>query len=381
MRPREFTVSKRQFQAEAAKWIQRTFDLSDYKRSLSAKVLAQLLVLAAALGCSLSSAAARTRRSPSDETVRKALRASLQGLGSDLEQKLAAGLLSPLPRRFFKRAHYLALDLHQRPYYGDAKASPVRGGKRQAGTSWFWTWASVAVVEHGRRWTLAATLALPGEPLPQIVARLLDRLEQAHIRVKLLLLDRGFYSAEVLALLQGRKLPFLMPVLRRGKGEGPKGPTGTQQFFQPGRRGFFTHQWRARGGKRPGPTVRVGVACAPRGRNACPEERPWVFIFDGFRPPHATWCRETYRRRFGIETSYRQLGECLALTTSRDAGVRLLLVGVALLLRNLWVWRQGQSRRCAATLSMMLHQLAHYASQHLELILDFEILKDPCAAT
>ncbi len=39
-----------------------------------------------------------------------------------------------------------------------------------------------------------------------------------------------------------------------------------------------------------------------------------------------------YRRRFGIETSYRQFGECLAGATSRDAVYRLL-VGVSLLTR------------------------------------------------
>ena len=32
------------------------------------------------------------------------------------------------------------------------------------------------------------------------------------------------------------------------------------------------------------------------------------------------------------------MGQCLALTTSKDARVRLLLVGVALLVRQYWVW-------------------------------------------
>jgi hypothetical protein len=46
--------------------------------------------------------------------------------------------------------------------------------------------------------------------------------------------------------------------------------------------------------------------------------------------------QKRYRTRFGIETSYRQLGEGLATTTSKDARVRLLLVGLALLLRQYW---------------------------------------------
>ncbi len=40
----------------------------------------------------------------------------------------------------------------------------------------------------------------------------------------------------------------------------------------------------------------------------------------------------------GIETSYRQLGEACIKTTTRNPTLRLLFVGIALLLRNVWVW-------------------------------------------
>jgi putative transposase len=48
--------------------------------------------------------------------------------------------------------------------------------------------------------------------------------------------------------------------------------------------------------------------------------------------------RETYRLRFGIESSYRQLNQARIRTCSRDPLLRLLFVGIALILRNLWVW-------------------------------------------
>jgi hypothetical protein len=50
------------------------------------------------------------------------------------------------------------------------------------------------------------------------------------------------------------------------------------------------------------------------------------------------WVREQYRHRFGIESSYRQMHEGQARTTTRRPDVRLLLIGIALLLRNAWVW-------------------------------------------
>ena len=51
-----------------------------------------------------------------------------------------------------------------------------------------------------------------------------------------------------------------------------------------------------------------------------------------------TEIRQRYRRRFGIETSFRQMRQARIYTCTRNPRLRLLFVAVALLLRNLWVW-------------------------------------------
>src|SRR3954447_23756054 len=63
-----------------------------------------------------------------------------------------------------------------------------------------------------------------------------------------------------------------------------------------------------------------------------------VYAFWGMNPSATRWVRETYRKRFAIETSYRQGDQGGARTCTRNRLVRLLLVGVALVLRNVWVW-------------------------------------------
>jgi IS4 transposase len=50
------------------------------------------------------------------------------------------------------------------------------------------------------------------------------------------------------------------------------------------------------------------------------------------------WVKDTYRRRFGIETSYRQMNQCRIRTTTKKFHVRFLYAAIGLLLRNLWVW-------------------------------------------
>jgi hypothetical protein len=85
---------------------------------------------------------------------------------------------------------------------------------------------------------------------------------------------------------------------------------------------------------------------------------------------------ERCRRRFAIETSYRQLHQARIRTCTRSPLLRLLYVGVALLLRNEWVWlpwevlaerRRGQRRLHLSRLSFrrMLLWWQHYAEKWL----------------
>lgn len=48
--------------------------------------------------------------------------------------------------------------------------------------------------------------------------------------------------------------------------------------------------------------------------------------------------QQRYRHRFGIESSYRQLGELRAHTNSRNVALRFFFLGLALLLVNIWTY-------------------------------------------
>ena len=63
-----------------------------------------------------------------------------------------------------------------------------------------------------------------------------------------------------------------------------------------------------------------------------------IYAYWGYRPPSPEAVFTTYRLRFGIESSYRQMHAARIRTTTRRPVVRLLYVGIALVLRNLWVW-------------------------------------------
>jgi len=62
------------------------------------------------------------------------------------------------------------------------------------------------------------------------------------VHCRLLLLDRGFYSAGVIRYLQAARHPFLMPVICRGrKLDDPRGPSGTNVFLAWEKSGWGTY--------------------------------------------------------------------------------------------------------------------------------------------
>lgn len=310
-----------------ADWIADALGLADFSDALPRTALARCLLLAAALGQTLS-AVARRAAGCGRETVRKGLRATLPDDPRELERRLAAGLRHHLPRRFRRRSVPIAVDVHRRPYYGDPdRTHGVTGGKREQGTHWAWAYATAVALVPGHRHTLAVTAVAPGDTPAELVERLLAQVGWAGVRVRYVLLDRGFYSVGVIQALHRRRLRFVIPVPRRGR--------EATRFFRRGTRGWFDHTVRSHRSKQHAP-VRVAVVPGPNGR------RPLVYACsDGFHALPRVVLR--YGRRFGIESSYRQLGECLGRTTSRDVVYRLLLVGVSLLIRAVWAGLAGPS--------------------------------------
>jgi len=79
--------------------------------------------------------------------------------------------------------------------------------------------------------------------------------------------------------------------------------------------------------------------CGQRGRH---QREALLYATWGLKDRPLHWMRTTYRRRFGIESSYRQSHQARIRTSSRKPALRLLFMGVALVLRNIWVWLHAE---------------------------------------
>jgi Transposase DDE domain len=339
------------------------------------RLILQVLVRAAAAMRSLAAVVRQATQVPSLETIRSALRTLLPPVPEDLVPALQTALHHRLPKSLSRRPRALAIDLHLRPYYGRRGTPGSYRGKAKAGTKTFFAYATVMVLRRGASYTVGVVPVVNGQELTVVLDSLLAQAAAVGLVPRLLLLDRGFYAATTIAWLQQRGLRFVMPMIRRGRSQGDDGGTGTTPFFGRTRQGWDSYTWTARprrdGRKQKALTVTVAVCMAARAGQA-----PWVFVCDGLKERSPAMIATLYRRRFRIETCYRQLGQGLAATCTRDGVYRLLLVGIALVLRNLWLWLHAtflsgweEGRYQAHPALMRLRQMAEWLIAALDEVL------------
>jgi putative transposase len=339
MRHRQYTITSRAIHDHAARLCQQHLRLQDHGPKCTAPTLLTLLFYAASRITSLAAACGSLSRAPSDTAVRTALLATLPAI-DELQRRLNRALHGDLPRALRRRRQPLAIDLTLLPYHGGplADRAEVYRGQAKDGTSHFHAYATAYVIRKGQRYTVALAYVRAGDELAVVVKGLLRQAARAGIRPRYLLLDRGFYQVGVIRYLQAARCPFLMPAPARGrKADHPQGPSGTRVFHLWRRGGWSRYTLTAGDGRRA--TVSIGVKCRNyRGQWRRHGRQALVYAFWGLSPSSEQWVYQTYRLRFGIETTYRQLREARIRTCTRDPLLRLLFVGIALVLRNVWVW-------------------------------------------
>jgi hypothetical protein len=312
--------------------------LRDAKK-VTAQTILTVLFAAAARISSLSDTCRRLRDVPDEHVVAEALYATLPPYDA-LRRQVQAALHGHLPKALRRRPQVVAGDLTLLPYYGvDAKANPlVVRSKAKKGTCSFFGYGTAYVIHKGRRYTVALTAVTRAMTMADLARELLRQVRAAGIAVRYLVLDREFYSVAVIRYLQAARVPFLMPVVCHGRSaDHPLGPSGSNVFKQCKTSGWS--EYTLTDAQKDRATVRICIKCRNRrGERGKHGREAWIYAYWGLRPKRFDWVKETYRRRFGIETSYRQMNQCRIRTTTNRFDVRFLYVAIALLLRNLWVW-------------------------------------------
>ena len=241
----------------------------------------------------------------------------------EMNQALSEGV----PGEVFQQAVEIAFDFHDEPFYG--KTPELRTytcrGRAKKGTTHFFRIASAYVIWRQVRLTLAVTYVLPEDTTLDVLKILLFRLKCLHLRLGVLYLDKGFCSTLIIRYLTDKNQPAILACSIRGK-------NGGTRALCKGRKSYRT-TYTFTDGTSAALVLKATLVPGKDGKL----RRKWlafVVIHLDWTPKKVYKC---YRRRFGIECSYRMMRQVRAITTSKNPALRFFLLGFGLLLINIWV--------------------------------------------
>jgi putative transposase len=288
-----------------------------------------LLLKATAEGSSLEAVCADSCGAVDSNTLREQLNAALdvsqlRQQEAEMNQALASAIPAGMPRGGLE----VAIDTHDEPFYGktpDLRAYSCKT-RAKAGTTRFFRIASAYVIWREVRLTLALTYVLPEDTLPAVVDKLLKQLKSLGLHATVLYLDKGFCCGEIIRYLQDSQQAALLACPIRGKQGGIRALCHGW--------GSFTTDYTFTDGT----TARLALVDTrvpdPKTKR---KQRKWLaFVLVRLDwTPRQVYAK--YRRRFGIEASYRLLRQVKVLTNSRNPALRFFFLGLGLVLQNVWV--------------------------------------------
>jgi putative transposase len=212
----------------------------------------------------------------------------------------------------------VAIDATEDLYYGNKNDLMVVGTKPQKGTSRAFRYATLTIVEPGCRFTIKVIPMGKSTTKREVVHNLLEYAKK-RIKIGNVFLDRGFYQADVISVLNEMDLNFVMPAVLHKKAI------------------------RMMHGREPPKILPIEIGSWGKTSKAKlviildknMEKRAFITNID-LDLKRTRVLDHLYSKRWGIETSYRVKKEFRPKTTSKNYIIRLFYFLFSVCLYNLW---------------------------------------------
>jgi len=270
----------------------------------------------------------QTGRSPSGKTLLYHLRkfesmAELQQMYTTVfelvwEMARQANLFDP------RKRVDVAIDYTEWFFYGNRKAPMVVGKQPERGTAACYKFATISIVESGKRFTL---LALPVSMLDSkesILSRLFSYAAQ-RVKINHVYMDRGFFDSQSLRTVDKFRLNYIMPAIHNFSVKRVMELTPAPSVVK----GFTLNNY---------PLNLVIVEDKDVTGKLVKRVFATNMDFDEKEVGLSERLLYLYSKRWGIETSYRVKKHSFrAKTTSKNYIIRLFYFLFSVLLYNLWI--------------------------------------------
>jgi hypothetical protein len=229
----------------------------------------------------------------------------------------------------------LAFDWHDEAYYGKPVPGMV-GTQPKRGTCYAFSFLTASILTPGRRLVLCIVPLSSREGLSGLVLALIARI-QRHVKgIRYVAFDNGFQSSELIEELQRRGVSFILPLRDTGKLERRRRWMRYAKRFSYRTEGVEVDVVEAQDAKGLRYFLATNIVASPN------------------RILHL------YKRRWGIETSYRKIREFLPKTTSRSWIVRIFNFIFACLLYNAWVVLNAKAKTPITTIALKLNYIWNF---------------------
>lgn len=233
-------------------------------------------------------------------------------------------------KQFFKlikktgKKAIVIIDVHEQETYSKDKktSNHIRGGKHKNGTNYFFKFATVQIIVKDCVSTLAVKFYQRKKSLVQIVHELV-KIAKKYVRVKTLLLDRGFRDTRILNNLEFLQIPMLMPCIKDNK---------TREEFEKAKHKFHVVKYYWKNAEGEYADFKLMVMKLDNGK-----EIGFYTTLRFVLLRTVKYYLDLYAKRWNIETGYRVQNLFLPKTTCVKGVVRYFYFCYAVAMHNLWL--------------------------------------------
>jgi len=214
----------------------------------------------------------------------------------------------------------VAIDFTEWYFYGDRSSPMVVGKKPDRGTAKCYKFATINIVESGKRFTLFALPFGPFDSKEQILKKLLSFTQQ-RIRINHIYADRGFFDSNSINIFKNFRLKFLIPCSANSR---------IKKLFDIVHSPMVINDYEMENS-----VFNIVIVNDEEGNKRAFATNE---TFDENDVNLAERLFLLYGKRWGIETSYRVKKQSfLPKTTSKNYQIRIFYFLFSVLLYNLWL--------------------------------------------
>jgi len=241
-------------------------------------------------------------------------------------------LQNPIKTLKTDKSYEFAVDFTNDPYYGKTDSSfekYVIRGQAKKSTNSFYSYISLYITDKNEGFTVSVLPAEKNKTKVEYLSYFLDLIKRLNFKIKILCLDREFYSIDVFEFLQNNKIPHIVPVVEKGK--------QMKQILK-GNKARSEQYVMKNSTKKILLNIVIDVKYLKGKRGKKGRENLGFVVFGAKWTPRKV--STVYRRRFAIESSYRMRNIVKPRTSSKNAIIRYFYTLISFLLKNTWVYIQ-----------------------------------------